>query len=154
MASAVVAEQGAEASLEEIARRAGVGSATLHRHFPSRLALLDAVFAERVTALCDLGAELLAAPDPGDALVRWLHELVRHAVRNRGLATSLLHGTGESSHTRILATGEALVARAAPRAGVTAEELLKLANGVALAASDDEEVAARLLTIAVTGLGG
>jgi AcrR family transcriptional regulator len=152
VASEVVAEQGAEASLEEIARRAGVGSATLHRHFPSRRALLDAVFAERVTALCDMGAEQLTAADPRDALVRWLRELVRHAVRNRGLATSLLKGTGDSCHVRILATGEALVARARLRADVTTGDLLKLANGVALAAADDEEVADRLLTLVITGL--
>src|ERR1700743_436591 len=58
-AGAVVAEQGAAASLEEIARRAGVGSATLHRHFPDRYALLEAVFAERVASLCGDAAELL-----------------------------------------------------------------------------------------------
>ena len=156
VASEVVAEQGAEASLEEIARRAGVGSATLHRHFPSRLALLDAVFAERATALCDLAADLPTSLDAGDALVRWLRELVRHAVRNRGLATSLAKGTGESSHARILAAGEALVTRAqetgAIRHDVMTGELLKLANGIALAASEDEDLADRLLTLAVTGL--
>ena len=154
MASSVVAEQGAEASLEEIARRAGVGSATLHRHFPTRLALLDAVFAERVAALCELGADLRAAPEPAAALVRWLRELIRHVVRNRGLGTSLLKGTGESCHARILAAGEGLVTRArgAIRADVTTEELLKLANGVALAAAEDEQLADRLLTLAVTGL--
>jgi AcrR family transcriptional regulator len=156
VASEVVAQQGAEASLEEIARRAGVGSATLHRHFPSRFALLDAVFAERVTVLCELAAELLAAPDASDALVRWLRELVRHAVHNRGLATSLAKGTGESCHAKILAAGAALVTRAQEaaviRADVTAGELLRLANGVSLAAEEDEQVADRLLTLAVTGL--
>jgi AcrR family transcriptional regulator len=154
VASEVVAEQGAEASLEEIARRAGVGSATLHRHFPSRFALLDAVFAERVTALCALATELLRAADPGDALVRWLREVVRHAVNNRGLATSLAKGTGDSCHAKILAAGEALVTRAHGRirADVTAGELLTLANGIALAAAEDEQVADRLLTLAVTGL--
>lgn len=154
VASEVVADQGAEASLEEIARRAGVGSATLHRHFPSRLALLDAVFAERVTDLCDLGASLLDTPDPAEGLVRWLRDLVRHVVRNRGLATSLLKGTGESCHTRILATGQALVARAQGliRPDVSTEDLLKLANGVALAAAEDEELADRLLLLAVGGV--
>lgn len=154
VASAVVAEQGAEASLEEIARRAGVGSATLHRHFPSRLALLDAVFAERVASLCELAAS--HAADPGDGVVRWLREVVRHAVRNRGLVTSLLKGTGDSCHARILAAASRLVAGAqeggALRQDVTAEELLKLANGVALASGEDEELADRLLTLAVTGL--
>jgi AcrR family transcriptional regulator len=153
VASIVVAEQGAEASLEEIARRAGVGSATLHRHFESRMALLDAVFAERVTLLCNLGDALLSAPDPGEALVDWLREVAKHAVRNRGLATSLLKGTGESCHARILAAGDELVARAAPalRPGVTTGELLKLANGVAVAAGEDEAMADRLLTLAATG---
>jgi AcrR family transcriptional regulator len=156
VASEVVAEQGAEASLEEIARRAGVGSATLHRHFESRMALLDAVFADRVTGLCELGASLLTAHDPAEALVRWLKAVAQHAVRNRGLATSLLKGTGESCHTLILATGEALVTRArdaaAVREDVTTPELLKLTNGIALAAEEDETLANRLLTLAVTGL--
>jgi AcrR family transcriptional regulator len=156
VASEVVAEQGAEASLEEIARRAGVGSATLHRHFPSRLALLDAVFAERVTALCDLAADLPTSLEAGDALVHWLRELVRHAVGNRGLATSLAKGTGESCHARILAAGEALVTRAQERKAIRHDvmtgELLKLANGIALAAPEDEDLADRLLTLAVTGL--
>ena len=154
VASEVVAEQGAEASLEEIARRAGVGSATLHRHFPSRLALLDAVFAERVATLCDHAAELLDAQDPGEALVRWLRELVHHAVRNRGLATSLAKGTGDSCHAKILAAGESLVTRARNdiHEDVTTMELLALVNGVSLAAAEDEELADRLLTLAVTGL--
>jgi AcrR family transcriptional regulator len=156
VASEVVAEQGAEASLEEIARRAGVGSATLHRHFPSRSALLDAVFAERVAVLCDLAANLPASLDAGEALVRWLRELVRHAVRNRGLATSLAQGTGESCHARIQEAGEMLVSRAKEtgtiRTDATTGELLTLANGIALAAAEDEDLADRLLTLAVTGL--
>jgi AcrR family transcriptional regulator len=154
VASEVVAEQGAEASLEEIARRAGVGSATLHRHFPSRPALLDAVFAERVAALCDLATGLLGVPDAGEALVRWLRELVQHAVRNRGLATSLAKGTGDSCHAKILAAGDALVTRARKdlREDVTTAELLALVNGVSVAAGEDEKLADRLLTLAVTGI--
>lgn len=154
VASEVVAEQGAEASLEEVARRAGVGSATLHRHFPTRVSLLDAVFAERVAELCALADELTATMDPEAALRRWLAAVVQHAVRNRGLATSLLTGTGESSHAKILAAGEKLVTEAtnAIHPEATAADLLKLANGVALAANDDEPTANRLLTLALTGL--
>lgn len=155
VASAVVAEQGEGASLEEIARRAGVGSATLHRHFPTRLALLDAIFADRVTALCAKATDLLSTPDPDAALATWLHEIVRHATTNRGLGASLLNGTGESCHARILAAGERLVTRAqthgATRSDVTIEELLKLANGIALATDNDAAMAERLLTIALTG---
>ncbi|MFC7643282.1 TetR/AcrR family transcriptional regulator [Streptosporangium lutulentum] len=63
-ASAAIAQHGAEASLEEIARHAGVGSATLHRHFPSRQALLEAVFRDRVETLCAKASELAAASTP------------------------------------------------------------------------------------------
>ncbi|MEU7048446.1 TetR/AcrR family transcriptional regulator [Streptomyces eurythermus] len=64
-AESLVAEHGAEASLEEIARHADVGSATLHRRFPSRQLLLEAVFKGRVEALCAKAHDLLPAPDPG-----------------------------------------------------------------------------------------
>jgi AcrR family transcriptional regulator len=156
VASTVVAEQGAAASLEEIARRAGVGSATLHRHFPSRLALLDAVFAERVAALCARGESLLAAPDPAEALTTWLREVTRHAAENRGLGTSLLNGTGESSHEKILATATALTEKAKTGGGVKPEvvpgDLLKLANAIALAAEETPEEADHLLRLALTGI--
>src|SRR5205807_2338090 len=78
-----VAEQGAEASLEEIARRAGVGSATLHRHFGSRPVLLEAVFRSRIDAVCTEAEDLLDAPDPASALVGWLRSMVAHATANR-----------------------------------------------------------------------
>lgn len=60
-AGAAVAAHGTDASLEEIAREAGVGSATLHRHFPSRQALLEAVFRDRVETLCAKAADLAIA---------------------------------------------------------------------------------------------
>lgn len=156
VASTVVAEQGAAASLEEIARRAGVGSATLHRHFPTRLALLDAVFAERVTALCALGESLLTSPDPAGALTTWLRELTRHAAENRGLGTSLLKGTGESCHEKILRTATALTEKAQKagtvKANVTPADLLKLANAIALATEETPEQAPHLLNLALTGI--
>ena len=156
VASEVVAEQGAAASLEEIARRAGVGSATLHRHFPSRHALLDAVFAERVATLCSTGESLLASPDPDAALMTWLREVTRHAAENRGLGASLLKGTGESSHERILSTAVALTRKAqktgAVTLSVTAADLLKLANAIALATEETPDEAERLLTLALTGI--
>jgi AcrR family transcriptional regulator len=154
VASTVVAEQGAAASLEEIARRAGVGSATLHRHFPSRLALLDAVFAERVAQLCALGDSLLSSPDPAEALTTWLREVTRHAVENRGLGTSLLKGTGESSHEKILSTATALTARAQGKIKeeATAKDLLTLANAIALATEETPEQTDHLLKLALTGI--
>lgn len=80
----MIAEAGAGASLEEIARRAGVGSATLHRHFPSRAELLEAVLCDRVQALCAQAEDLLTAPSAGAGLVAWLREVVAHAATARG----------------------------------------------------------------------
>jgi AcrR family transcriptional regulator len=89
-AVAEVARTGADASLEKIARDAGVGSATLHRHFPSRQALLEAVFHDRVEGLCAEARELAGSPDPGRALADWLRAVAVYGATTRGLAASLL----------------------------------------------------------------
>src|SRR6476661_9984432 len=69
-------ERGADdTSLEEIARRAGVGIGTLYRHFPGRTALLEAVYTDQVAALCRRAGELLATESPGAALAAWMREM-------------------------------------------------------------------------------
>jgi AcrR family transcriptional regulator len=164
VAGAVVAEQGAEASLEEIARRAGVGSATLHRHFPGRYALLEAVFRERVETLCARADGLLDDPAPGDALVTWLRAVVAHAAANRGLGASLLMGArstelGSSCHARILDAGARLLARAQleheVRPEVAITDLLRLVNAISLATEQEPggaDHADRLLSLVVRGV--
>jgi AcrR family transcriptional regulator len=158
VAGAVVAEQGAAASLEEIARRAGVGSATLHRHFPSRYALLDAVFRDRVDGLCAEAAELLETASPGEALETWLRAVVTHASRNRGLAPSLMAGTGSAAHARIVEAGTKLLVRAqragAADAGVQVVDLLDLVNAVSLAVPGEPGRADRLVGLIINGLRG
>jgi AcrR family transcriptional regulator len=160
VAGEAIAERGADASLEEIARRAGVGSATLHRHFPTRQALLEAVFRGRVEALCDRARSLSADLEPGPALVAWLRAVSRHASGNRGLAASLMRGAdpspGATCHRMITTAADHLVS-AARRAGdvradVTAVDLLKLANAVSLSTEGDPAEADRLLTLALTGI--
>jgi AcrR family transcriptional regulator len=163
-ARVVVAEQGGDASLEEIARRAGVGSATLHRHFDSRQALLEAVFAGYVDGVCAAATALLDDPHPADALVAWLHAVLRHATRNRGLGTALLAGlrdpaVGATFHNRILAAGEELLARARSarqvREDVLVTELLQLVDAISLVSESQPEPqrrAERLLTVAVEGI--
>ncbi|MFI9240758.1 TetR/AcrR family transcriptional regulator [Streptomyces sp. NPDC053079] len=159
----LIAEHGADASLEEVARRAGVGSATLHRHFPSRQALLEAVFKDRVEALCAKAGDLLAEPDPGQALSTWLHAVGAHAVANRGLGASLTRDAdpalGETCHDMITNAGDALLARAraadAVRPGITVTQLLKLVGAIALATEQDIDGPAEadlLLAIAIEGV--
>ncbi len=161
-AGAVIAEAGAEASLEEIARRAGVGSATLHRHFPSRAELLEAVLRDRVQALCARAEDLLAAPDAGTALMTWLHDVVTHAATARGLGPALTGYEPDlefSPHTMIRNAAQQLLARAhregsvAP--AVTIDDVLQLANGISLATESLPDPAQRadvLVALVADGL--
>src|SRR6201995_1177891 len=88
-ATAAFAEKGADAPLEDIAKRAGVGIGTLYRHFPTRLDLQEAVFRTQVQIVCAQGEELIAAPSPGDAFAGWLRALASYLVTKRGLASAL-----------------------------------------------------------------
>src|SRR3954447_24387699 len=85
-ARALVAEAGNEVALDEVARRAGVGNATLYRHFPTRGDLLVAVYADEIAELCRRGEQLRGAGDPLDALFAWLEEFVEHVATKRPLA--------------------------------------------------------------------
>ncbi|OLF07949.1 TetR/AcrR family transcriptional regulator [Actinophytocola xanthii] len=159
-AGAVVAESGAGASLEEIARRAGVGSATLHRHFSSRAELLEAVLRDRVQALCDQAEELLTAGSAGAALATWLGDVVAHAATARGLGPALTGYDSEfSPHKMIRTAAGRLLARAREEGSVnpnaTVDDVLQLANGISLTTEslpDPATRAADLLALAVDGL--
>jgi AcrR family transcriptional regulator len=152
--------QGAEAALDEVARRAGVGNATLYRHFPARRDLLIAVYAEEVDALCAQGDALLVAEDPLAALFEWLAAFVAHVAAKRDLVFAIpadVHRTAlfDRWHTAMRSTVSALVERAqhagAARADLHAADLLTLANGIALAATGDAQTG-RLLALARHGV--
>src|SRR5690242_387105 len=88
-AAEVFEENGPDAPLDVIARRAGLGNATLYRLFPSRADLIVAVFAEEVEALQARGEALLAADRPGDAFFEWLAAFVTLVASKRDLATAV-----------------------------------------------------------------
>jgi AcrR family transcriptional regulator len=169
-AEALFLRDGADASLEEMARRAGVGSATLHRHFPTRKSLLETVYLDHVKELCDATESLAADHDPADALIAWLQLIGARAMVNNALAAAIAAGEGgrdgddtpdglQSCHAMIATAGAALLDRAvdagAVRSDVDISDLLKLVNAIALAegrngdTSDDEN---RLLTLALSGI--
>ncbi|MFO1037085.1 MAG: helix-turn-helix domain-containing protein [Geminicoccaceae bacterium] len=85
-----VAEQGADASLRDVARRAGVGLGTLYRHFPTREALLDALLRASFDGLTARAAELEVAGSPADALLTWLREAVAVAHNYSGAIASMV----------------------------------------------------------------
>jgi AcrR family transcriptional regulator len=136
------AERGADASLDEIARRANVGVGTLYRHFPTRQALLEDVVGDQLVALKQQAADLLEASDPAEALVAWLRAMMAHLTTFRGLAATLMIPMMEKGPTLsacyrdIHSAGDALLARAqeagAIRSDVSVSELLKLVNGIAM----------------------
>jgi AcrR family transcriptional regulator len=152
-------DAGAEVPLDEVARRAGVGNATLYRHFPTRGDLLVAVYADEVERLVRLGA----APPPGapvDALFAWLDAFVEHVATKRALALAATEGpTGRRTelfdrwHRTINETASALLDCAAEelRPGLTVIDLLALASGVALTAADAAH-ARRLLEVVRDGV--
>jgi AcrR family transcriptional regulator len=160
----VFGEQGHDVALDEIARRAGVGNATLYRHFPTRGDLLIAVYSQEVEELAGRGTDLLTAPDAAAALLAWLDDFVVHVATKRALALAAAAGaTGERSalfaawHRSMISTAGALLGRAQREAGVEADiavtDLLALANGAALAGADITQ-AHRLLRLAWHGLRG
>jgi AcrR family transcriptional regulator len=163
-ARAAFASHGPNASLDDIARDAGVGAGTLYRHFPTRLALFEAVYRDNVERLCADGERLAATDAPAEALVTWLKGFVTVVSEKRGLAAALTEEGRVSEvfaecHTMINATGGLLLDRAkaagAVRDDVALADLLKMAKAFALAAETSPEGAAlaeRLLVLALDGL--
>ncbi|WP_067473954.1 TetR/AcrR family transcriptional regulator [Actinomadura hibisca] len=90
VADTVIAEEGVDASLRDIARRAGVGLTTLLRHFPSREALLDTLLRARFDELADRAVALETSDSPTDALLSWLREFVACAHNYRGVTEAMM----------------------------------------------------------------
>jgi len=97
-AAAAFAEHGADdVSLEEIARRAGVGIGTLYRHFPVRQALLEAVYKDQVDGLEVLAGKLLVSESPGAALGQWMRAFIAFGRTKRSLSAALVATIGKES---------------------------------------------------------
>jgi AcrR family transcriptional regulator len=88
-AKAAFSQGGAEASLEAVAKRAGVGIGTLYRHFPTRGALYEAVYRREVEHLVALAETLKREPVPVEALRRWMRADVEFIATKKGMGTAL-----------------------------------------------------------------
>ncbi|WP_219469867.1 TetR/AcrR family transcriptional regulator [Nonomuraea rhizosphaerae] len=160
-AGRLFAERGVDVPLDDVARHAGVGNATMYRHFPTRQDLIIAVFADEVTELCDRGETLRATAAPGDALHEWLRAFVEHVATKRDLALAIpregREGLFGEWHESMLTTAAALLSRAQEagdvRSDLTARDLLTLANAVALAAGGAAQ-SVRLLDLLRHGTTG
>lgn len=161
-----VSAHGADASLEQIARTAGVGSATVRRHFPTRQALLEAVSRQRIEDLAGRARDLSGTGDSRTVLLTWLREVVAYCVTARGLAAALSYGTldrdpvYENSCTGVLLEAgapliEAARADGAVAPGVTLGDLITVIVGIALATAHHPEPAGeanRLFDLIVAGV--
>ncbi|QEV21673.1 TetR/AcrR family transcriptional regulator [Streptomyces alboniger] len=153
----VFTEAGPEASLNEIARRAGVGPGTLYRHFPNRQTLLTAVLGDRIEALCEQAEKLRTSDSADDALRHWLGAFLAHARAHHGMGSALMVNDpgvpGPDCHQLILNAAAGLLTRAqhqgAARADLTADDLVRLITGIALSTPhhEDTEQADRLLAL-------
>lgn len=139
-AKAVFAEGGPAASLEGVARRAGVGIGTLYRHFPTRQALFEAVYRREVEQLVDLAEQLVTGLPPLEALRRWMHANVEFVATKKGMSAALavaVHASSDltaSSMDRLGRALETLLRRAvktgAIRDDVSAEDILRTIVGL------------------------
>jgi AcrR family transcriptional regulator len=155
------AEGGSETSLEEIARRAEVGIGTLYRHFPTRQALLEAVYVDEVQALCRSAADLAELP-PWDALVAWLHRFVEYMVTKQALAPELLNYVGRGAEVfkdcraALSAAGEPLLERAqqarVARTDTDLAEVIQMVGGIAKIPATEPGQIEHILEMALDGL--
>ncbi|WP_328539428.1 TetR/AcrR family transcriptional regulator [Streptomyces sp. NBC_00344] len=167
-AAPAFAARGADASLDDIARRAGVGSGTLYRHFPTRQDLLEAVYADSIGELVCQAAEFSAsARPPGEALSDWLQKLAEQVIHLRGLKTLLGAAMADGGPPVITtcsgrlrgAAGDLLAAAQQAgevRADLQVTELLRLTHAVTTAAepgSGDRCGIARYLSLMLDGIG-
>ena len=154
-------ESDSAASLEDIARRAGVGIGTLYRHFPTRTDLIEAVYVEEVEALCRSADDLSDAP-PWDALVGWLHRFIGYVATKHALADELFAVADRDSEVfkscrgAFYAAGEPLLRRAqeagAVRPDVSIDDVVKMVGGIAKIQGTDPETVDRILSVALDGL--
>jgi AcrR family transcriptional regulator len=161
-ATVAFAEHGADAPLDDIARRAGVGIGTLYRHFPARVDLQAAVYRSQVQSVCATADDLIVTATPEQAFAGWVTAMAGYLVTKRGLSGSLIATLGKESE---LISGCWMAMRDAAdrllkhaqeagvvRTDITAEDVLKLVHGIVVATERSPEQTGRLLSLILDGL--
>lgn len=151
------AANGTSASLEDIARRAGVGIGTLYRNFPTRDDLVEAVYVDEVEAVVRAAADA-SALEPWQAVESWLRRFVSYI----GTKKALVDGLNKDSpvlltcRTSLYDAGEPLLERAkragAMRDDAQIQDVVRMISGIASVAFDDDEQRDRVMAIAMDGL--
>lgn len=153
------AENGTEASLEDIARRAGVGIGTLYRNFPTRDDLFRSVYVEEIDQLAAVAVQVADEP-PWEALAIWLQRFVGYAATKRAIMEALNRDSEmfRSCREIMYAAGEPLFLRAqkagAVRSDATFDDVLRMVSGLVSAGYVDEAQRDRVLGYALDGIRG
>jgi AcrR family transcriptional regulator len=156
---------GADVTLEAIAKQAGVGIGTLYRHFPTRQALLEAVYRDQVELMCARGSELLDSAPPEEALVTWLRALVQFGSTKRSLTSALLANLDKDSEllsscsAMMRQSADALLTRAQDagvvRRDAQSVDVLRMVHGISMVAQRtpaDAGQADRMIGLIMDGL--
>ena len=151
------AEQGTDASLEDIARRAQVGIGTLYRNFATRDELIEAVYVSEIESLITT-ADQLRGEEPWSALVRWLDRFVEY-VGTKHVLIEAMNRDSEvmaTCRTAMYDAGAPVLQRAqaagVARSDVEITDVVRMVAGVAGVAADDDEQSRRMIGLAVDGL--
>ncbi|WBQ06813.1 TetR/AcrR family transcriptional regulator [Kribbella sp. CA-293567] len=151
------AEHGAGASLEDIARHAGVGIGTLYRNFPTRQDLFDAVYFGEIEELCAAADEVAELP-PWEALETWLQRFVGYAATKRAIVEELNRDSDmfRTAREAMYDAGRPLFDQAqqagAIRPDTSFDDVLRMVSGLTAAGFVDEAQRTRVLKLALDGL--
>ena len=158
----VFAEEGGGASMEAIAKKAGVGIGTLYRHFPKRIDVVEAVYREDVDELTTVAESANATMEPWPALVAWLEAFVRYAMGKKRFLNEL-HEAFEKNPELRVASRERIVGAldlvltpaqevGAVRTDIDAPDLMQLLGSMCMSATLTPDQSARLLLMIQDGL--
>lgn len=157
-------EQGPDAPLDEVAKRAGVGAGTLYRHFPSRNDLVAAVYVADIETMCDSAEKLASGEDAGAALRDYMDLHIEFSLRNTGIKKAIKEMLADGDtrpgltlcKTRMYEVAGEMLAHAQD-AGVARKDLdsttlLKMLHGISLACEENPELAPSMLQVMKAGV--
>jgi AcrR family transcriptional regulator len=160
-ARTVFAQQGGGASMESIAKEAGVGVGTLYRHFPKRIDVVEAVYREDVDELTDVAESVVVTLEPWPALVAWLEAFVLYASGKRRFLNELHEAFEKNPDLRVasrerIESALSIVLTRAQEAGVVRNDidgpdLMHLLSSMCMSATTPGQIT-RLLAMIEDGL--
>jgi AcrR family transcriptional regulator len=161
-ATTAFASSGANAPLDDIARRAGVGIGTLYRHFPTRLDLQAAVYRSQVQTVCATADELMVTVSPDAAFSGWLRAMAAYLATKRGLSRALIEALGKDSElmtscwAAMRDAADRLLTYAqesgAIRGDVAPHDVLRLVHAIVMATEQAPQDTERLMSLMLDGL--